>query len=819
MSHAAAVLATPPSNPSAGGRLVAVDGRALPLLGTRLTATAAGGLCRVLLEQRFRNPHAEPLRVTYLFPLPHQGAVSGFAFRLGAARVVGEVDRLAAARERFERALVEGKTAGLLEQVRGSVFTQELGNVPPGAEVVAEITVDQRLAWLPEGAWEWRFPTALAPRYQGAAGRVPDAARLAVDLVEGDLPPRLSLSLEVKDGLTEGGALTSPTHALAAGASQGGRRAALAAEGGVPLDRDLAIRWPVAAPQVGLSLQAARAPDGSRLAGRSFGLATLVPPRPGSLRAVPRDLIVLLDTSGSMSGEPLDQARAVVSALVGSLGDEDQLELIEFSDAPRRWKAGPVAATDKARREALAWLAGLEAGSSTEMAHALLEALHPLRGDAQRQVVLVTDGQIGFEQEILRTVIERLPAGSRLHAVAVGDAVNRSLTGPAARAGRGVEVVVGLEEPAEAAAARLLARTVSPVVTEVVVDGDALVGAASARVPDLFAGAPVLLPLELAPGGGTLTVRGVTADGPFTRTLEVPAAAPSVGPTPLGALFAREAVEELELQASLGREAKRLDAAIEALGLAFQISTRRTSWVAVSEEATVDPRQPTRREVMPQQLPHGQSVAGLGLRAAGAPMSTVAACMPLQQLRQLVQSDSFDSEDVVELGAIHQPAFPDFDQPGREAKKEASRFGRRRQDAGPPPPPPVPSSTGGRPPPPAGRAAKASPAPRRLAARLVQRADDLLIVEFEVLGAALDWDPSSFLRLDGAPRTACAVDAAASTAAGLVAVGQTVRLVLRLAPSALPQLLRRRMPARPAGLRFADGLCLELPRPEGKVRR
>jgi Ca-activated chloride channel family protein len=102
MSHAAAVLATPPSNPSAGGRLVAADGRALPLTGTRLTAHAAGGLCRVLLEQRFHNPHAEPLRVTYRFPLPHDGAVSGFAFTFGGRRVVGEVDRLEAARERFE---------------------------------------------------------------------------------------------------------------------------------------------------------------------------------------------------------------------------------------------------------------------------------------------------------------------------------------------------------------------------------------------------------------------------------------------------------------------------------------------------------------------------------------------------------------------------------------------------------------------------------------------------------------------------------------------------------------------------------------------
>jgi len=96
---------------------------------------------------RFANRHAEPLTVTYLFPLPHDGTVSGFAFRLGKRRVVGEVDSLEAARGRFEEAGLDGRTAALIEQERGSVFTQSVGNVPPGEEVAVEIQIDQRLAW------------------------------------------------------------------------------------------------------------------------------------------------------------------------------------------------------------------------------------------------------------------------------------------------------------------------------------------------------------------------------------------------------------------------------------------------------------------------------------------------------------------------------------------------------------------------------------------------------------------------------------------------------------------------------------------------
>ena len=147
MMHAAVAPSpapTPSTTTSAGGRLVSTTGRALPLLSTSLTADASGGVARVVVEQRFHNPHAEPLAVTYSLPLPADGAVSGFSFRIGGRRVVGEVDRKKAARERYEQALVEGRSAAILEQDRSSLFTQEIGNIPPGEEIIAEVIVDAR---------------------------------------------------------------------------------------------------------------------------------------------------------------------------------------------------------------------------------------------------------------------------------------------------------------------------------------------------------------------------------------------------------------------------------------------------------------------------------------------------------------------------------------------------------------------------------------------------------------------------------------------------------------------------------------------------
>jgi hypothetical protein len=199
------------------------------------------------------------------------------------------------------------------------------------------------------------------------------------------------------------------------------------------------------------------------------------------------------------------------------------------ASAQSRWKKNAVEATPEHRRAALTWLQGLEAGGGTEMRSGIYEALQSLREGAQRQVVLVTDGLIGFESEVLGEILEKLPAASRLHAVGVGSAVNGSLTAPAASAGRGVEVAIGLGEDPERAARRLAPRTAAPLVTEVEIEGGALLQSAPARLPDRFAGAPALVSLALRPEGGSLTVRGRTAEGPFSRQLEVRSTPPGEG--------------------------------------------------------------------------------------------------------------------------------------------------------------------------------------------------------------------------------------------------------------------------------------------------
>jgi Ca-activated chloride channel family protein len=608
--------------PSSGAELVTLDGRSLPLVGARLSGEASGGLARCVLEQRFENRYDETLRVRYRMPLPADGAVSAYEFELGGRVIAGRVHRKAEARERFEQAVAAGQTAALLEQERADIFTQELGNLLPGEAIIARITIDQRLVWLggtsrlgdrpAEGEWELRFPTVIGPRYVGAHDTEDDARETHVQVAPGQIPARISIELAIRDAIAPGRRPSSPSHEL-----RGDRdRVRLRAKQGERLDRDLVVRWPVATPEVGASLESAGGE-----AGGSYGLLTIVPPAPSARgKVVSRDLTVLLDTSGSMGGAPLTLAKAVVSLLIGSLGDADRLELIEFSDRPRRYRKEPVLATDLARRDAIAWVNGREASGGTEMASGVREALRSLRAGAQRQVIVVTDGYVGGERQIVELLHGDLPASCRLHVLGVGSAVNRSLATALSRAGRGVEVVAGLgpvpNDDIERAAARLIAHTRAPVLVDLELSGSALIGQAPARVPDVFEGAPVVAALSLHPEGGEIVVRGALADGGWEQRIRVPARRTGDGNPAIAKLYARERVADLEARSAVGDSP---DEEIAELGVRFQISTRLTSWVAIDERrrAAGGPR---RTEDVPQELPFGTSAASFGLRGAASSM-------------------------------------------------------------------------------------------------------------------------------------------------------------------------------------------------------
>ncbi|MCP3136804.1 VIT domain-containing protein [Pyxidicoccus xibeiensis] len=733
-----------------------MDGRQLPLTAVALRAEAQGGIARVTLTQQFQNPYAEPLQVSYQVPMPADGAVAGYAFRIGERRIVGEVDKVQAARERFDQALVSGRTAALLTQERTSLFTQELGNVPPGQPLTVELTVDQRLRWLSEGMWEWRFPTVVAPRYLGAEGHTPDADRICVDVASGPTGLGVTFELSIGDVLLDGREPECPSHPVRCSHETG--KAVARLEQGALLDRDIVVRWPVATPEAGVRLHGARLEG--RLAESAFGLLTLVPPavKPAGMA---RDLVILLDVSGSMGGPPLEYCKRVICSLIDTLEERDSLELLVFSSQVRRWTGGPVPANEVMRGEAMSWVRKLAVGGATHMHQGIQEALRPLRPDSQRQVLLFTDGFIGFEQDIVSHLLWHLPRGSRLHTVGVGSSVNRSLTQAAARAGRGVEVLIGLDEDVERGTARLIAATRAPVVVEVTVEGDAVEDVAPASVTDLLAGAPVLLSLKLRPEGGPLTVRGRTPEGSWERRLLVPPLRPGEGSPAIAALYAREKVEDLSMRIAGGAPREEMEPSIERLGLEHRIATALTAWIAVSEEPTVDATAPTRREVMPQELPHGMSASGLGLQLSGGMVSR-----PLIQVRRIAPAAS----------GAEPPSPPEFlgrapirafmvvtEEPERteRPRRKPKRSGHRRDEVDVAP----------------------EQGPIVLRGRRLGASDGLDTLELQC--EALFWDPGVTFEAELADGTRITldVDLTTSTRKMLVTHGQQVRLRFKSVPS------------------------------------
>ena len=404
--------------------LVAVDGRTYPLKSAAISARAGAGVAVATLVQEFENPHAEPLEAIYTLPLPADGAVVGYAIQVGERRIVGEIEVREKATRRYAEALASGRTAGLLQQERADTFTQRVGNIPAGVAVRVEIQVVQPLAFVrADGAapeWEWRFPTVVGPRYLGDAGRVPDAGQIDPPrAANGGTPARVTLALEITDGHAAEIAPHSPSHAL-----QAASPATLTLADAAHLDRDVIVRWKAAAAEPGVRLVAGPGLFGDP--GR-YAVLTITPPAAPRAR-VPRALAILLDASGSMSGKPIEHAKAVTIALLDGLGPGDRFEITAFASQPTRLTAGLVDATPDAVAAARERVRRLSAGGGTEMLCAIEQALDPTRAGEQRQVVLLTDGEVGFEAEVVGRVLRNLPAASRVHVVGVGSAPNRALT-------------------------------------------------------------------------------------------------------------------------------------------------------------------------------------------------------------------------------------------------------------------------------------------------------------------------------------------------------------------------------------------------------
>jgi Ca-activated chloride channel family protein len=608
------------------------DGRAsvdFPLVHTRVSARVAGNLARVEVVQRWENPSDQRLEATYAFPLPEDAAVTDMTFQIGRRVVQGEIRRRDDARAAFESARREGRSAALTEQERPNLFTQSLANVPPRETVFVVLRYVQQVPFR-DGRYTFVFPTTVGPRYEPGApsSSSPSSSSSPYSspspysssspspssntttpsafAASGAHALDLLLRLEPGDAFDD---VAARSHRLVTGLDGSGARLVGLDEGeGVP-DRDVVVSWRPAA----LEPEARALVE--REAGEDWLLLFAQPPAQVPAAMVrPREVVFLLDKSGSMMGHPIDIAKAVIGRALHALGPDDTFQIVAFDGSATAMTPAPLPGSAANVALAETWLAGLRGGGGTEMLAGIRATLRASSDPSRlRLLVFLTDGFIGNEPEVIEAVARERGA-TRVFGFGIGSSVNRYLVEGVARAGRGAAEVVGPRDDADAAVARMFARLDRPVLTdlEVSFQGGRVEDLVPGSLPDLFAGQPLTVAGRLrGPAPSAVVLRGRLGGAPWSRRVAIASAgtAPGAGPV-AGTLWARRSVEELLHRRPTSPTPAEVEAAT-ALGLRFHLVTPYTSFVAVERELLADPRLALASAVAPNLLPEGVSPEGI----------------------------------------------------------------------------------------------------------------------------------------------------------------------------------------------------------------
>jgi len=627
-----------------GGLQITTDSgkRRLPLAGVQIEAKVAASVAEVSLEQRFENNLSTPLEAVYIFPLPGAAAVSHFELQAGERTIVAQIQERGQARQTYQTALETGHRAALLEQEREGVFTVSLGNLMPGESLSVKLVYSQILPLSQLGLCELRLPTVVAPRYlpgealeRPASGlgtaldsdRVPDASRISPPLLAPGFDPRLDFAIKVQilENRLEG--LSCSQHALQLAMGPEGFVIELSREH-ERLNRDFVLRWQLAQSEAKPQLLYTRWKEGY------FGLLQLTGPA-RSWAGVPREVVFVVDRSGSMAGEKMVSAGQACRLLLEALGPEDSFAILAFDDQldwfqPSTNPKGAYFLTADPAGQAAGqqFLSSLSDRGGTELEGALRVALQALQQKEtslkQRVVVLLTDGQIGDESAVLKRLQQNL-GDCRVFAVGIDTAVNEALLNRLAALGGGSAHFVVPGEKLNEALRGVAQEMGDPVLTHLEIAGDNLQGLTPSRLPDLFQGRGLSLCFqskEVQP----LIVTGKNAQGEkqvfeaLPRQLELGA---------LRHLWARRQLTELEDRFRLNPGDSALRQEMISLSCEHGVLSRLTALIAIDQSEVNNPSGQVKTVVQPVEMPEQWAESGHGFTGALPPQAAMMCAAPM----------------------------------------------------------------------------------------------------------------------------------------------------------------------------------------------
>ena len=550
-----------------------------PLKNTSVKTDISGFVARVRVRQEFENSLTEPIEAIYTFPLSQNGAVDDMTMTVGSRTIRGKILKREEARQVYEQAKTEGKTAGLLDQERPNIFTQSVANIMPGEKIIVEISYVETLKY-EDGAYEFVFPMTVGPRYNPAS--VTDVAKITPPVALERPGHDISVEVNLNAGVPVE-EIRSTSHDIQQTNFSPNVSQVVLRNGTTIPNKDFILRYDVTGGKIQDAVIAHRSERG--------GFFTMILQPPDKIAAedrTPKEIVFVLDTSGSMFGFPIEKAKEAMRLSLEGLYPDDTFNFITFAGDTEVLFEKPVPATQTNLTRALEFLESRSGGGGTEMMKAIKVALDPSdASDHVRIVCFMTDGYVGNENEIIAEV-QRHPR-ARVFSFGIGNSVNRFLLDKIAEAGRGEAEYVSLEDDGSKAARKFYERVRSPLLTDLSIDWNGLPVADvyPSKLTDLFSAKPVIVHGRYTKAmNGIIKLRGNVAGQPYVREIAVNFPAIELANDSLASLWARTRVDELsseKLRVTDQAKSAQYDKQILDLGLQFRLLTNLTSFVAVED--------------------------------------------------------------------------------------------------------------------------------------------------------------------------------------------------------------------------------------------
>ena len=591
----------------------------IPLVNTEVFTEITGQIARTRVVQHFKNPNSSWMEALYLFPLPHDAAVDQMKMLVGDRVIEGQIQEREEAKATYQKAKDEGKQAALVEQDRPNLFSASVANIPPEGDVAISIEYQQTIEWR-DGEFSIRFPMAVTPRYNPISPAefeitshvdltdgwflLPNERPQKLVIEEDDNSPANATTLEIvlRPGFSID-RLTSINHNIDHKTHTDGSHHITLVDGSVRADQDFVLRW---------TASDSKKPTASFFSESNnkgdFGLLSLVPPTKEGWEMPKREVIFVIDTSGSMSGQSITASRRALEAGISGLTADDTFNIIEFNSHSYPLFGRPSPAYGQSLRNARNFVQNLEAREGTEMKEAIDLAL-TMPGDSNRlqQVIFITDGSVSNEAELFQDIHNKLN-NRRLFTVGIGSAPNGYFMEEAAQIGRGTYTYIADLSSAEEQMIKLFDKISRPALTNIKVAGYGITDVTPAIIPDLYAGEPLTVAMKLKPGLKRISISGRIGDTRWSQNVVIDSVGMQSG---IGVDWARKMIAQWQREGFKGLPAKKVRTEVLQLALEHHLVSPYTSLVAVD----VTPIRPVEEGLNSQPIPPTRP-KGLEIRLA-----------------------------------------------------------------------------------------------------------------------------------------------------------------------------------------------------------